>query len=101
MGSTTCSDPGFAVLQPLHSLGKGEKGNFFILLGVSFIRTALAKTAMTSPSLATSTGVPNTVRVVLLLWLQGRFPDPGEDDFNDPLARASRTKDFDVGVIKG
>ena len=49
MGSATCSDPGFAVLQL--RLAKQEKGNSFVLLGASFTRTALAKTAMTSPSL--------------------------------------------------
>ena len=51
MGSTTCSDPGLAVLQPSFRLGKQEKGNSFILLGASFIRTALATTTMTNPSL--------------------------------------------------
>ena len=51
MGSTTWSNPGFAVLQPSCSLGNQEKGKSFILLGASFTRTALVKTAMTSPLL--------------------------------------------------
>ena len=74
--STTCSDPGFVVLQPLFRLGKWGKGDSFILLVVSFIRTFLAETAMTSPSLFSviSTSVPSTVHVVLLLALQGVFP---------------------------
>ena len=74
MGSTTCSDPGFAVLQPSLSLGKQEKGSCFILPRASFIRTALAKAAMTNslPS-AISNGVPSTVHV--MLWL-GLFSCP-------------------------
>ena len=51
IGSTTCSDLVFAVLQPSFGLGKQEKGNYFILLGASFIQTALAKTTVTSPSI--------------------------------------------------
>ena len=52
MGLTTCSDPSFAVLQPSRWFGKQEKGNSLKLSGVSFIPTALAKTAMTSLSLS-------------------------------------------------
>ena len=51
MGSTTCSDTDFAVFPPSFRLVKWGKGHSFILLGVSFIWTTLAKTAMTSPSL--------------------------------------------------
>ena len=51
MGSTTCSDPGFAVLQPsLKAWETEKKGSSFILLWASFIRTALAKTAKGSSS---------------------------------------------------
>ena len=50
-GLTTCSDPGFVVLQPSFRFWNGEKDNSFILLRVLFIWTALAKTVMTSPSL--------------------------------------------------
>ena len=49
MGLTTCSDPGFAVLQPSFKLGEQEKDNSFILFGESFVQTALVKTAMTRP----------------------------------------------------
>ena len=76
MGSITCSDPGFAVLQPSFRLGKQKEGNSFILLGALFIRTAQAKPAMMSPSFffAISNGLPSTVRVVLLLGLLGHVP---------------------------
>ena len=59
---TPRSDSGFAVLQPAFRLGKWGKGQFFILRGASFIRTALAKTAVTNPSLfsAISNSVPKT-----------------------------------------
>ena len=51
MGSTTCSESGFAVLQPSFRLGKWGKGNSFIFFGISFMQMALATPAMRSPSL--------------------------------------------------
>ena len=78
MGLTTCSDPGFAVLQPSFRLGKQEKGNSFILLRAFFFWTAPAKTAMMSPSFLSAINniVPSTVHIVVLHSLLGRLPIP-------------------------
>ena len=70
----TCSDPGFAVLQPSFRLGKQEKGNSFIHLRASFIWMVLAKTANDEPHVFFST--ISDVLIVLLLGLLGYFPIP-------------------------
>ena len=51
MGSTTCSDPCFAALQPSFRLGKLGKRQFLYIFRLLFIWTALGKTALTSPLL--------------------------------------------------
>ena len=71
MGSTTCSDPGFEVLQPLLRLGKQEKGIPLYFSGYRSSEQYDEPLAFFLPSL-----VVYPALFTLLLGLLGRFPVP-------------------------